>query len=178
MSPVCGPGFTPPDAPNAGKGMCCMGAIHDGAEGCTCWLPVFDVDDGQAPPDEQTVRLLAAGVEPTVRPDGMCADCAYRPGSPERTGEPGYKGDADQLELYAAVGHRFWCHDGLLRVTHWRHEPTGITIPAHPATYTPPIRDGVPYKADGSAGYLCAGWDARRRANAALAVTLETGDDQ
>jgi hypothetical protein len=87
----------------------------------------------------------------------------------------GYKGDAGKLELYAAMGHRFWCHDGLLRVVQWRHEPSGVTIPAHPATYTPPVRDGVPYKADGSAGYLCAGWDARRRANAALAVTLETG---
>lgn len=168
---MCGPGVTPPDAPLIGDGSCCYGAVQDGAGGCTCWVPEFDAD--QVPLDEQHVQLLAAGVEPTVRPGGMCGDCAYRPDSPERTGADGYKGDADTLETYAAVGHRFWCHDGLLRVVQWRHEPSGTTIDAHPATYTPPIdKRGVPYKADGSAGYLCAGWDARRRANDALAARL------
>lgn len=162
MSPVCGPGVTPPNAPEIGDSTCCMGAIHDGPSACTCWVPVFNAE--QQPPDEETAHLLAAGIKPSVRPGGMCGNCAYRPDSPEKTGDPNYHGDADQLEAWAANGDRFWCHDGLLTVTEWVHEPSGTRIPATTQTYTPPQRDGVPYRTDGNAGYLCAGWDARRRA--------------
>lgn len=162
MSPICGPGVTPPNAPELGDSSCCYGAVQDGPSGCTCWVPVFNAD--QVPPDEETRALLEVGIEPSVRPGGMCGDCAYRPDSPERSGHPDYQGSPAELERYAAMGHRFWCHDGLLTVVEWEHQPSGTRIPAGPATYTPPIRDGVPYQASGEAGYLCAGWSARRRA--------------
>lgn len=157
----CGPhepeGGWPPDEIDP----CCWGFMEDSWVGCTCWVPVFN-HDGQVPPDEHQQQLLAAGVEPNTRA-GMCQDCAYRPGSPEKTGDQTYTGDPEFLETIAASGERFWCHQGMLLVTAWRH-PSGVVIPGHPGAYCPPIVGGVPYKADGTPGDLCAGWAARRRA--------------
>jgi hypothetical protein len=153
-----------PDLPDTGS-TCCYGAAVYGPDRCTCWVPVFDVD--QAAPDELTVRLLAGGVQPVTR-RAMCGDCAYRPGSPEKNGEPGHAGDEDFLEEIAAGGERFWCHQGIRRPIVWRH-PSGMEIPGHPAGYAPPQVDAVPYRADGTPAELCAGWDARRRALAAKA---------
>ncbi|MFJ8818190.1 hypothetical protein [Amycolatopsis thermoflava] len=148
-----------PDEPDT---PCCEGMWLDGWAACTCWVPVFN-HDHQAPPDETAAKLLAAGLEPTVRPGGMCGDCAYRPDSPEKSGDENYRGDADFLERIAQDGERFWCHDGMLLVTEWRH-PSGLTVPGHPGAYIPPIEAAVPYRADGQPGYLCAGWAARRKA--------------
>jgi len=93
----------------------------------------------------------------------MCEDCAYRPQSPERSGDDRYAGDADQLEAWASTGTPFHCHDGMRkRVARWH--PAGRLILDSADTYEPPIREGVPYRADGQPGLLCAGWDARRRA--------------
>lgn len=157
-----------PDLPDTGA-YCCEGAVLVGPHACTCWTEEYDL--AQAPPDEQAIRLLAAGVQPTCQPT-RCGDCAYRPGSPERTGAENYEGDAESLEQLAAEGDRFWCHQGMRRVSHLAH-PTGVSTPGHPAAYRPPIVDGVPYQADGTPGLLCAGWEARRRHHEALRALKE-----
>lgn len=149
-----------PDFPEVGDSTCCMGAAVYGPDRCTCWVPVFDLE--QADVDKDAVRALAAGVVPVTR-KRMCDGCAYRPGSPEKTGAEGYAGDADFLEGIAARGERFFCHEGIRRPVAWRH-PSGVEILGHPGGYEPPIVNNVPYHADGSPAELCAGWDARRRA--------------
>lgn len=158
MSLICGDG---PDFPDAGKGGCCIGSAMRGPSGCTCWKRVFDRE--QAEPDPQDVELLRMGVEPNTR-GRMCGDCAYRPDSPEKSGEEGYAGSADTLDDMAMEGRRFFCHDGMRRVVEWVHGPTGVRHPAYPGEYAPPVVDDVPFQADGTAAILCAGWAARRRA--------------
>jgi hypothetical protein len=144
-------------------GACCMGSAMRGPGHCTCWQPVYDLE--QQPLDQQARRWLAAGVEPVTR-TRMCLECAYRPGSPEKTGAQGYNGDADELDRIAGSGDLFWCHEGMRKPLKFLH-PSGVEFDGHPAGYDPPIMDGVPYRADGTPGELCAGWDARRRALAA-----------
>lgn len=139
---------------------CCDGSVYRGPGACTCWRPVYDL--GQQPIDEETARMLAAGIRPVTR-KLMCDDCAYRPDSPEKSGDETFAGDAELLDRLAANERPFWCHQGIRIPVRWRH-PSGTEIPAHPGGYDPPIRDNVPYKADGSPGNICAGWDARRRA--------------
>ena len=142
-----------PDVGNSTSGTpCCMAARLMGHQWCTCWTPVFDVD--QAPPRTE----LAAGLQPS-----MCGDCAYRPRSPERTGHPDARNDADDLHHLVVSGNAFWCHQGMRRPTHWAH-PSGATVPASPTDYRPHI-DAItrtPYQADGTPGLLCAGWVALR----------------
>jgi hypothetical protein len=157
---LCGLSQPGPGLPDAGQGSCCWGAIMRGPDGCTCWTPIFDTE--QAQPDEQTVKLLAAGVQPVTR-QRPCGDCAYRPDSPERRGDDGVTGDQELLDRIAATGERFWCHQGIRRPIAWRH-PSGAEIGGSDADYRPPIVDGIPYRADGSPAEVCAGWAARRRA--------------
>ena len=147
-----------PDWPGT-DGTCCYGAAVYGPSRCTCWTPVYDLH--QQPADEHLLGLLAAGVQPNTR-SLMCAGCAYRPGSPERAGDPRHVGDADELERIA-VQSRFWCHQGIRRVTKWVH-PSGAEAPGHPAAYEPVTVALVPLRADGTPAELCAGWAARRRA--------------
>lgn len=155
---------TPPAEPCCG-GMAFADPGDEWAE-CECFVPIYaNGDEGQAPPDPEHIRMLAAGIQPVTR-TAMCIDCAYRPDSPEKSGDPRYSGDADFLEELAATGKRFWCHQGLLHPIAFRH-PSGLEIPASPGMYPAPIVDGVPYKTDGTSADLCAGWDARRRALAA-----------
>ena len=42
--------------PDAGEGMCCIGAAVYGPGHCTCWTPVYDLD--QAEPDTTITRRL------------------------------------------------------------------------------------------------------------------------
>jgi hypothetical protein len=149
-----------PDLPDAGEGMCCMGAAALGPARCTCWNPVYDLE--QADPDPVAVKLLDAGVQPATQP-APCADCAYRLGSPEREGDKRYSGDQALLERIVASGERFWCHQGMRKVTAWRH-PSGAVIPVDVDGYAPPKVGGVPWQADGQPGLVCGGWAARRRA--------------
>ena len=151
--------FAPQDFPEVDDGSCCYGAMVDGPGHCTCWRPEYDLT--QVDPDLLSAQLLAAGIQPVTR-DLMCADCAYRPGSPEKSGAKDHAGDPDQLDDIAASS-RFWCHQGIRRPARWRH-PSGAVIDGHPAAYDPPIVAGVPYRADGTPAELCAGWAARRRA--------------
>lgn len=164
----------PRDYPDAGGGLCCIGATVYGPERCTCWVPVYDLEQA----------------EPVVGPAGfrdeMCADCAYRPRSPERRGDPDHLGTEEGLMALAAAGEPFFCHQGIRRAVRWEHRPEEATavqcaevleaagdlrvgsVPGKPQQYLPPIIEGVPYRADGTPAQLCAGW-ARR-------ATTETVD--
>lgn len=154
--------------PAVGDGDCCWGAVVRGPLGCTCWQPVFDVD--QQEPDATAVKLLQAGIEPSTR-SRMCHDCAYRPDSPEMRGDPTVNGDAEFLDRIARTAERFWCHQGMRKPTRWVH-PSGKEIPGSDGSYDPPKITAagglpVPFKANGSPAELCAGWSARSRALAA-----------
>lgn len=139
---------------------CCYGAVEDGPSGCTCWTPVYDRD--QATPDPT--------VAPKVRE--QCDDCAFRSDSPERTGDDRYVSTDD-----VPVGQPFWCHRGMRKPVAWRH-PAGIVVEVDGDFYEPPQRRvgrlGVPYKADGSPGDICAGWAARNREDAVFVAALLT----
>lgn len=139
---------------------CCRLAVLTDGRFCVCWIPIYDL--AQADPNPLTLRLLAAGIQPGTREPGRCADCAYRPGSPERTGSDDVRGGHAWLQAIAAAGDRFWCHEGMRRPVLWRH-PSGAEQPGSPANYQPPVINGVPYRADGQPGRLCAGWTAAAR---------------
>jgi hypothetical protein len=127
---------------------CCMGSIHD-PEGCTCWTPVYDTDQATPRPPTSAGDLQVQAA--------MCGDCAYRPGSPERADQ----WLADELYALPAQGKAFYCHDGMRRPAYWQH-PDGRRVDGAPDDWQPPMRGGIPYRADGSPGLLCAGWMARR----------------
>ena len=148
----CGLLSQPPDRPDAGEGMCCIGAAVMGPGHCTCWVPIFDAEQQEITP----------GLPLPPVPVKLCATCAYRPNSPERQGDEGFAGDAGLLDELVATGAPFFCHQGIRKPIAWRHPPSGTEIPGHPGGYDPPIRDGVPYKADGSPAFVCAGWLLRR----------------
>ncbi len=127
---------------------CCAGAVHRGLRGCTCWTAVFDVTQSTPIPPSSAADLAA---QPR-----MCSDCAFRKGSPERS--TAY--EEEGLFALADRGEPFWCHDGMRRPVRWDH-PAGVSIPGDPADWQPPMHAGVPYRADGRPGLLCAGWAAR-----------------
>lgn len=126
---------------------CCWGAALSGPRGCTCWETVFDVDQQPPRPPQSPAELKPR--------DGMCGDCAFRPGSPERAEQ----WTADALMDLARSGEPFWCHQGMRRPVGWLH-PSGLSVAGCPDDWRPPTRNGVPYQIDGSVGLLCAGWAA------------------
>lgn len=166
---VCGAGGAPADALRVLTQLahCCLGAVEGGPVDCSCWEPVYDRD--QQAPD------LAP--EPGTRP-AMCEDCAFRPDSPERTGDPNYSLSGEEGYGVLDLGPRetFWCHQGMRKPTAWRHATLGITVAASGDYYQPPLRERdaevVPYKADGSPGDRCAGWAAHRRRDGAILAEL------
>lgn len=169
---VCGGGGAPADALRTLTQLahCCIGAAEHGPGDCTCWEPEYELE--QQTPD--------TSIEPTTRAT-MCADCAYRPDSPERSGDPNYQhSDEDGFsELAAGV---FWCHQGMRKPLRWRH-PAGISVEAIGDYYSPPLRerDGelVPFRADGTPGERCAGWAAhRRRESDMLADVMQQAGEQ
>ena len=132
-----------------------MGETMRGPTGCTCWEPIYDLEqqpleNGGEPPAELPTR------------DKCCHDCAYRNGSPEREA-----GETDTLmERATSAGLAFWCHQGVRRAIAYRH-PDGTEVPAGEGDYQPPV--GPPereciWKADGSICERCAGWRAHARA--------------
>lgn len=149
MIPACGDQHAV-ELPDAGEGACCYGAIMYGPQRCTCWDARYDQEQADPVPGKPATR------------DRLCADCAFRPGSPERLGVPGYNGSEGELDDLVMTGSPFYCHQGLRHQVSLVH-PSGAEVQAHPGAYDPPIVDGVPYKADGTPGELCAGWAARRR---------------
>lgn len=135
--------------PDPEHGGCCMGSAAMGPQYCTCWEPVYDLDQQDIRPGEAAARK------------GMCRDCAYRKGSPERSGDERYSGDEEFLAAIAQTGEKFWCHQGMRKVVKLRH-PSGAEVVIGTDHYDPPKDDGVPFKADGTPGDLCAGWTAHR----------------
>lgn len=127
---------------------CCIGNDMYGPERCTCWKPVFELE--QQPP------------QPPQRPEDietqprMCGDCAFRKDSPERA--EGFLEDA--LYAMAGAGQPFYCHEGMRRPAYWLH-PDGRRVGGSTADWQPPIVAGLPYRADGRPGLLCAGWMGR-----------------
>lgn len=126
---------------------CCIGNDVKGPEHCTCWLPEWNA--------VQAEPVLPPKAEDLAPQSRMCGDCAFRPGSPEREDE----WLADSLYSLPAQNQPFYCHDGMRRPVRWRH-PDGRTIDGSTADWQPPIVNGIPYRLDGRAGSLCAGWAA------------------
>lgn len=147
---ICGTNPIPVELPKIGDGECCVDAMLDGPQACTCWEAVYDLE-------QQEAKAGPSNVQP--RP---CGDCAYRGDSPERAGDGTYYGDWDDLTELAVSGEPFFCHAGMRRKAAWRH-PSGAEVPGHPGDYDPPVIAGVPRKADGSPADLCGGWWGRRR---------------
>lgn len=129
--------------------MCCMGAVIRGPEHCTCWVSEFEPKE-QAPPRPAPLQVATE----------CCRDCAYRPGSPERSGREGHhtEEDLDDLPLSGV----FACHQGMRRRVRRRHPDGRVEQLAD--DYAPLMHDGVAYLADGRPALLCAGWAARVRA--------------
>jgi hypothetical protein len=151
---LCGLGAGGGQWPDVGNGEapCCWESALDGPARCSCWEPVFDLEQQEPQRD----------LEPGTRPS-MCVDCAYRPSSPERTGDPDAGTDVDELRALVDSGSVFWCHQGMRRPIHWRHPSGATTVPAGmDLNYRPPIVDGRPFKADGTPGDICGGWAALR----------------
>jgi hypothetical protein len=138
--------------PDPSGGTCCTGCVVKGPQYCTCWEVAFDLEQQPERPGEPGRRAA------------LCHDCAYRPGSPERQGDERFNGDEEFLDRIAAAGEEFWCHQGIRQAARLVH-PSGAEVSLPGGDYRPPIARGVPYKADGSPGDLCAGWAARRRAH-------------
>lgn len=132
-------------------GGCCDGDVHRGPGGCTCWTPVYDV--------EQAAPIRPGSPDDLqVRPD-RCHDCAFRRDSPERRDES----MRETLYALADEGQPFWCHDGMRRPARWVH-PDGRTVAGDPADWHPAMVLHLPHRADGRVALLCAGWAARVRA--------------
>ncbi|NMO52004.1 hypothetical protein HH310_12450 [Actinoplanes sp. TBRC 11911] len=135
---------------------CCWGEVNKGTEGCTCWVPVFDV-------------VQKAPIPPTSPQDiqaqkRMCSDCAFRKDSKERAEEF----TEEALLALPGAGTPFYCHEDMRRPVHWEH-PDGRSIAGDPDDWQPPIVRGLPYRIDGRPGLLCAGWAARAARAGALA---------
>lgn len=136
---------------------CCDASAMLGPEHCTCWERVHD----------QVQALPILDMEPATRPQ-MCGDCAFRPGSPERTdADEAICDSGDLMVIVHDPAQQFWCHDGLRSISGLRH-PNGMQVDREPVAgvvaYDPPIVDGVPYQADGQPAFRCAGLAAARRA--------------
>lgn len=147
------------DLPDATDGVpCCDAYAIFGPTYCTCWEVVYE--DGQAEPQRDA--------EPVVRPGGMCGDCAFRPGSPERRdSEKAVCDSSDLTRIVYDDGQTFACHDGLRRAIGQRH-PSGMFVPHvvedGVVAYSPPIEGQRAYKLDGSPAFHCAGLAAARKA--------------
>lgn len=139
------------DFPDAGQGTCCMGAAAMGPGRCTCWEPVYDREQQPIQPGPMPQRAR------------LCVDCAFRNGSPERSGngQHAHSGEGE-IEAIIAGSRRFVCHQGMRRITHWRH-PSGVVV-ACPTdgAYRPPEVGGIAYQASGEPAHLCAGVHAMR----------------
>ena len=136
--------------PDVGNGdvPCCMGSAVYGPGRCTCW--VTEYDQPQAPQVEGPMRVR----------DRMCADCAFRPGSPERSGDQRYA-HSDEDGLEDALRGEFACHQGMHRRVRLVH-PSGAVLELGEMCYAPP-NPNRPARADGTPAELCAGWAAARR---------------
>lgn len=131
---------------------CCMGAAARGPEHCTCWEPIYDQQ--QKPP---TGRF-----KPPCKK--ACHDCAYRAGSPERSGNDNYHHAAETPGGLPSLRHGavFYCHQGLRRIVAIKHSGTGYRLDLSSNDYYEPVKtaDGL-LDADGDVAPICAGYWAR-----------------
>lgn len=138
-----------PDVGN-GDAPCCMGSAVYGPGRCTCWAPVYDLEQQEPRPGQMQPRTKC------------CGDCAFRMGSPERSGDSRMAHSSPgELEQLVGGSGTFACHVGMRRVIAWRH-PSGAQIEAESGCYAPPILAGVAYRADGRPADVCAGLTAMR----------------
>lgn len=152
---VCGTGWLPEGIPDLSSDAdpCCAGRAIDGPRGCQCWIEVF------SPPAQAEPR---PGLPPVPDPLRPCSTCAYNRDSPEKRSEPGYQAGPDDLERLAATGIPFYCHAGMRYLIGYVHPPSGRSWSPPLGDFRPPTVAGVPYRADGSPGFVCAGWLLRR----------------
>ena len=134
--------------PDAEPVYCCMGEVDDGPAGCTCWRPEYDTHQADPVPP--------ASVDDLEVQRRKCTDCAYRPGSRERSDED----TAEELLGHAYAGRPFFCHTECRRPDRWRHPDGRVIANPDPADYRPPVQDGIPYRLDGRPSLICAGWAA------------------
>jgi hypothetical protein len=151
---ICGVTPGPPGLPDDwsdtdGGVPCCMPSAMGGPSDCTCWQPIFDVDQAELVPSPGPRRARSE----------QCHDCAYLAGSRELT-DPDDRYTRRQLLDLPHGDRPFWCHQGIRRVIAWEH-PDGRVISAAEDDYRPPIRSGRPFQADGSSALVCAGWQQR-----------------
>ncbi len=129
---------------------CCYGHAMNGPAGCTCWRAVYNVD----------AEPMRAG--PMGRRQQMCADCAYRPDSPERQATTGAACSAEEPGGLPVVPGVFVCHQGMKVQIGVRHESTGVFVAEPPgvvASYDGRTWAGRAWKANGEPADLCAGQD-------------------
>lgn len=151
---VSGGHTAPPDVTDDDEDFgCCWGTVMNGPTGCTCWEPIFDVEQAECAPVPSAIPVRAL----------WCRDCAYRKGSPERSDD--YEEEA-LIELARSGRGQFLCHQGMRRAVAYRHPATGRELPAGPGDYQPPQDGKVSWKADGTVADLCAGWAAYARKGA------------
>lgn len=134
-------------APDATLNMCCIGAANTDGDKCTCWQPVVEPQTGPAQEGPMAVQPK------------RCGDCAYRRDSPERQAIGG-----DTMPYIPE--NRFLCHDGMARVTSYRHDEgyeTHALTGAH-TDYRPPTNGWACWQKDGTPAIVCAGWAADNRA--------------
>lgn len=150
---LCGPRGTglPPIDPD---GACCWTAVQTEGTDCSCWEPIYSATP---------TRDVQAG-PPAVR-DSMCHDCAYRPGSPERTEQGGGQLDVDRRRPFV-------CHQGMpvllgYTVPSWQGNDgvwqTGafcvVARLVHDRDNFGPITRGpTAWKTDGTLADVCGGW--------------------
>lgn len=144
--------------------MCCYAAMAEPAN-CTCWAPVYEGGQAEPRPPQSAEDLLVQR--------RMCGDCAFRPGSQERSDE----WSEEALYHLAATGKPFWCHDGMRRPVRWEH-PDGRVIDGDPDDWKPPIVSGIPYRADGRPGLLCAGWMAVAASRSPVAAVSDQSTNE
>ena len=127
---------------------CCHGDSVYGPGRCTCWEMIYDLDQQPIKPDALTPMRST-----------MCGDCACRPESPERNGDPEFRHSGEgQLQAILDGSSPFFCHQGIRRLVGMRH-PDGTVIDLEsPGGYKPPMDGERPYRADGSPAAVCAGW--------------------
>jgi hypothetical protein len=87
----------------------------------------------------------------------MCSDCAFRPGSPERSGDQRFDlSGPGEIEDLVYSGASFACHVGMRQTVRLEH-PTGAVVESGPGGYSPAKTATRSWKADGSPAELCAG---------------------
>lgn len=136
---------------------CCDGYGYLGYQHCMCWETVYE--DGQQEPRRDAEHLTRLK---------MCADCAFRPGSPERRdSEQAVCSSTDLMRIVHNPDEVFVCHDGLRRAIGWRH-PNGMFVEHTErdgvVAYSPPMEGRRAYQLDGTPALHCAGLAAARRA--------------